>query len=119
MEWKSLLIGFIIGVLIAIPYGLAHSGGFDVGEKTGSHWGFGPMGGHGMGMGMMGYGMHGMMDEHEEMEEYMADGNFTEFHEEMEKEMEEHMGISWEEMKEMHEACEKYMGFEEEEEENP
>ncbi len=33
--------------------------------------------------------------------------------------MEEHMGVNWEEMKEMHEACEKYMGFEEEEEESP
>ncbi|WP_087037060.1 hypothetical protein [Thermococcus litoralis] len=116
MEWKSLLIGFIIGALIAVPYSLAHSGGVD--EEGGSFWnGWGMMNGHGM--GMMGYEMHGMMDEHEEMEEYMTDGNFTELHEEMEKEMEEHMGTGWEEMKEMHEACEKYMGFEEEEEESP
>ncbi|ALV63431.1 hypothetical protein ADU37_CDS17320 [Thermococcus sp. 2319x1] len=106
MDWKSLIIGFIIGALIAVPYGLAHSGGID--EDRGSFWnGWGMMSGHGM--GMMGYGMHGMMDKHED---------FTEMHEEMEKEMEEHMGVDWEEMKEMHETCEGYMGFEEEEEDH-
>ena len=114
MEWKSLFIGLLIGALIAVPLGMAHSGGFNIAERAGPRWGFGPMGGHGM--GMMGYGMHGMMDEHEEMEDYMASGNFTEIHEEMEAEMEEHMGVEWEEMKETHEACERYMGIEEGEE---
>ncbi|WP_175059843.1 hypothetical protein [Thermococcus sp. 2319x1] len=112
MEWKSLLIGFIIGALIAVPYGLAHSGGID--EDRGSFWNtWGMMGGHGMGMmGMMG---NGMMDKdmYTEMQEHMETGDFDE----MQKEMGEHMGIDWEEMKEMHETCEKYMGFEEDAEE--
>ena len=43
MEWKSLLIGFIIGALIAVPYSLAHSGWID--EERGSFWnGWGMMG---------------------------------------------------------------------------
>jgi len=107
MEWKSLFIGLLIGALIAVPLGMAHSGGFDIAEKTGPRWG----------MGMMGYGM---MDEHEEMGEYMASGDFAEIHEEMEAEMEEHareMGVDWEKMKGMHEACERYMGIEDEEDE--
>ncbi|WP_048152272.1 hypothetical protein [Palaeococcus ferrophilus] len=113
MEWKSLFIGLIVGVLVAVPLGMAHSGGFDVGEKTGSRWGFGPMGGHGMGMGMMGYGMRGMMDDemYEQMQDYMASGNFTEIHEEMEPYMNQYMGNNW---AEMHEACEKAMGIEDE-----
>ncbi|MDV3103909.1 hypothetical protein [Thermococcus waiotapuensis] len=45
-----------------------------------------------------------------------ASEDSTEIHEEMEAEMEEHMGIDWEEMKEMHEVCERYMGIEEREE---
>lgn len=109
MDWRSLLIGFIIGALIAVPLGMAHSGGFSVSERTGSRWGFGPMGG---------YGMHGgMMDEemHDGMEEYMADGNFTEMHDAMEQVMEEHMGDDW---KGMHEYCEKTMGIEDENEEH-
>ena len=112
MEWKSLFIGLLIGALIAVPLGMAQGGGFDIAEKTGPRWGFGPMGGYGM-HGPMGYGM---MDEHEEMEDYMASGNFTEIHEEMEAEMEEHMGADWEWMRERHEACERYMGIEEGEE---
>lgn len=111
MEWKSLLIGFILGALIAVPYGLAHSGAFDGDNRT--FWkGFGPMMGMGHGMGMMG---HSMMDEdmYAEMEEHMDEGNFTDMHEEMEKEMEEHMGDNW---KEMHEYCERVMGIEDEEE---
>ncbi|AIF70125.1 hypothetical protein PAP_08720 [Palaeococcus pacificus DY20341] len=116
MEWKSLLIGFIIGALIAIPYGLAHSGSFGSDENGGFWRGFGPMMGTGHGMGMMGYGM---MDEdmHEEMEKYMESGDFAEMHEEMEEEMEpimeKYMGEDW---KEMHEYCERAMGIEEEEE---
>ncbi len=116
MEWKSLFIGLLIGALIAVPLGMAHSGGFDIAEKTGSRWDFGPMGRYGMHGGMMGYGMDGMMDEHEEMEDYMAGGNFTEIHEEMEAEMEEHTAGNWEWMRERHEACERYMGIEEGEE---
>ncbi|USH00139.1 hypothetical protein K1720_01250 [Thermococcus argininiproducens] len=109
MEWKSILIGFIIGALIALPYGLAHSGAFDEDERDGFWNKFGPMMGpmHG---GMMG---HGMMDEHEEMEEYMETGNFAEMHEEMEEEMEEYMSEDW---KEMHEYCERFMGIEEDSE---
>ena len=103
MEWKSLFIGLLIGALIAVPLGMAQGGGFDIAEKTGPRWGFGLMGGYGM----------GMMDEHEEMEDYMASGNFTEIHEEMEAEMEEHMAGNWEWMRERHEACERYMGIEE------
>ena len=114
MEWKSLFIGLVIGALIAVPLGMAQGGGLDIAEKTGSQWGFDPMGGYGMHDGMMGYGM---MDEHEEMQNYMASGNFTEVHEEMEAEMEEHMGADWEEMRGMHEACERYMGIEEDGEE--
>ncbi|RLF82447.1 hypothetical protein DRN44_04135 [Thermococci archaeon] len=91
MEWKSLFIGLFIGALIAIPLGMAHSGGFDIPERTGSRWGFAP--------GMTGYGM---MDEnmHEEMEE------------EMEPIMEKYMGEDW---KEMHEYCERAMGIDEDE----
>ncbi|AMQ19584.1 hypothetical protein [Thermococcus peptonophilus] len=112
MEWKSLFIGLIIGALIAVPLGMAHSGGFDIAEKTGTRWGFGPMGGY-MHGGMMGYGMHGMMDDemYEQMEDYMASGNFTEIHEEMEPYMNQYMGNNW---AEMHEACEKAMGIEDE-----
>ncbi|NJE02862.1 hypothetical protein [Thermococcus sp. MV11] len=115
MEWKSLFIGLLIGALIAVPLGMAHTGGFETAERTGTRWGFGPMGGY-MHGGMMGYGMHGMMDDemYEEMEEHMASGNFTEMHEEMEPVMEEYMarymGDGWQEM---HESCEKYMGIEE------
>jgi len=101
MGWKSLLIGLLIGALIAVPLGMAHSGGFDIAEKTGPRWGFGPM---------------GMMDDHEEMEDYMANGDFTEIHEDMEAEMEEHMAGNWQWMRERHEACERYMGIEEGEE---
>ncbi|KUH34563.1 hypothetical protein APY94_01760 [Thermococcus celericrescens] len=95
MEWKSLFIGLLIGALIAVPLGMAHSGGFDVAERTGTRWGFGPMGGY-MHGGMMGYGMHGMMDDemYEEIEEHMA----------------QYMGDGWQEM---HESCERYMGIEE------
>lgn len=35
MEWKSLLMGFILGALIAVPLGIAHSGGFNMMERTG------------------------------------------------------------------------------------
>ena len=116
MEWKSLFIGLLIGALIAVPLGMAHSGGFDAAERTGTRWGFGPMGGYGMHSGMMGYGMHGMMDDemYAQMQNYMASGNFTEIHEEMESQMEpymaQYMGGDW---AEMHETCEKYMGIEE------
>lgn len=101
MEWKSVLIGFIIGALIALPYGLAHSGAF--GNNGGrDFWkGFGPMMGH------------SMMDGHEEMEEYMETSNFAEMHEEIEEEMEEYMSEDW---KEMHEYCERFMGIEEDSE---
>ncbi|ALM75561.1 hypothetical protein [Thermococcus barophilus] len=114
MEWKSILIGFIIGALIAIPIGMAHTGTFDNEGKRGFWRGFSPMMGMGHGMGMMGYGMHGMMDDemYAQMEEYMASGNFTEMHEEMEPIMEKYMGSNW---KEMHEYCEKAMGIEEDE----
>ena len=102
MEWKSLFIGLLIGALIAVPLGMAHIEGFDIAGKTGPRPGFGPMGGHGM----------DMMDEHEEMEDYMAGGNFTEIHEKMEAEMEEHTAGNWEWMRERHEACERHMGIE-------
>lgn len=101
MEWKSILVGFLLGALIAIPIGLAHSG-FDYNyEKS---------------FRMPVWGMHGGMmdgDMHEEMEAFMESGDFAEMHEEMEKEMEEHMGEGW---KEMHEYCERMMGFEKDEE---
>ncbi|ACS90759.1 MULTISPECIES: hypothetical protein [Thermococcus] len=115
MEWKSLLIGFIIGVIIAIPYSLAHSGAPDQSERDSLWNGFGPMTGHIQG-GMM---VHGMMDDemYQETEEHMASGDFAEMHEEMKKGMEpimeKYMGEGW---KEMHETCERYMGIEEEEE---
>ena len=105
MEWKSLFIGLVIGALIAVPLGMAQGGGLDIAEKTGSRWGFDPMGGYGM-HGPLGYGM---MNEHEEMEDYMTSGNFTEIYEEM--------GADWEEMRGMHEACERYMAIEEDGEE--
>ncbi|AHF80771.1 hypothetical protein [Thermococcus paralvinellae] len=111
MEWKSILVGFILGALIAIPIGLAHSGADFNDEKVfrGPTWGWGMHG------GMMGYGM--MYEQHEEMEKFMESGNFTEVHEEMEKEMEpimeKYMGEGW---KEMHEFCERAMGIEEDEE---
>ncbi|WP_324736437.1 hypothetical protein VFC49_05060 [Thermococcus sp. SY098] len=110
MEWKSILIGFIIGALIAIPIGMAHTGTFNTSEEKALWRGFAPMMGTGHGM-MMG---HGVMDEdmHEEMEKYMESGNFTEMHEEMEPIMEKYMGENW---KEMHEYCEKAMGIEEDE----
>ncbi|WP_232461704.1 hypothetical protein [Thermococcus pacificus] len=93
MEWKSLFIGLLIGALIAVPLGMAHSGGFDIAEKTDLRWGFGPMGGYGMHGGMMGYGM--IDDEmYAQMQDYMVSGNFTEIHEEMEAEMEEHMVLT-------------------------
>lgn len=60
--------------------------------------------------GVMG---HSMMDEHEEREEYMETSNFAEMHEEMEEEMEEYMSEDW---KEMHEYCERFMGIEEDSE---
>ncbi len=102
MEWKSLFIGLLIGALIAVPLGRAHTEGFDIAGKAGPHWGFGSMGGHGM----------GMMDGHEEMEDYTAGGNFTEMHKEMEAEMEEHTAGNWEWMRERHEACERHMRIE-------
>jgi len=100
MEWRSLFIGLLIGALIAVPLGMAHSGGFEVAERTGPCWGFGPMDGY----------MHGMMDDemYAEMEEHRADGSFLEMHEERE----EHMGSRW---VQMHEYCEGIMGIEEEE----
>ncbi|WP_297509815.1 hypothetical protein [Thermococcus sp.] len=103
MEWKSLFIGLLIGALIAVPLGMAQGGGFNIAEKTGPRPGFGSMRSYGM----------SMMDGHEEMEDYMAGGDFTEIHEDMEAEMKEHMGLNWEEMRERHEACERYMGIEE------
>ncbi|CAD5244404.1 hypothetical protein [Thermococcus camini] len=109
MEWKSLFIGLLIGALIALPLGMAHTGGFETTERTGTRWGFGPMGG---------YGMHGMMDDemYAEMEEHMGDGNLIEMHDEMESAMEDYMakymGNGW---KERHEACEEAMGIEEDE----
>ncbi|NJE10480.1 hypothetical protein [Thermococcus sp. MAR1] len=109
MEWKSLFIGLLIGALIALPLGMAHTGGFETTERTGTRWGFGPMGG---------YGMHGMMDDemYAEMEEHMGDGNLIEMHDEMESAMEDYMakymGDGW---KERHEACEEAMGIEEDE----
>ncbi|QDA31389.1 hypothetical protein FH039_06930 [Thermococcus indicus] len=113
MEWKSLFIGLLIGALIAVPLGMAHSGGFDIARKSGPRWGFGSMGGYMYG-GMMGYGMHGMMDDemYAQMGKYMASDNFTEMHKEMEEEMEEHMGSNW---AQMHEYCERVMGIEEDE----
>ncbi|AEH24556.1 hypothetical protein [Pyrococcus yayanosii] len=112
MEWKSVLMGLIIGVLIAVPYSLAHSGVFEREDKN--PWrGFGLMTGMGHGMGMH----MGMMNEgmHEEMERYMENGNFTEIHEEMEEDMEatmeKYMGEGW---KEMHEYCERMIGIEDE-----
>ncbi len=103
MELKSLFIGLLIGALIAVPLGMAQGGGFDIAKKTGPRWGFGPR-------VMMG---HGMMNEHEEMEDHMASGNFTEIHGGMEAEMEEHTAGNREWMREMHEVCERYMGIEE------
>lgn len=117
MEWKSLFIGLLIGALIAVPFGMAHTGGFDIADRTGSRWGFGPMGGY-MHGGMRGYGMHGMMDDemYAEMEEHMGDGNLIEMHDEMESAMEDYMakymGDGW---KERHEACGEAMGIEEDE----
>ncbi|WP_297435418.1 hypothetical protein [Thermococcus sp.] len=111
MEWKYLFIGLLIGALIALPLGMAHTGGFETTERTGTRWGFGPM---------SGYGMHGMMDDemYAEMEEHMGDGNLIEMHDEMESAMEDYMakymGDGW---KERHEACEEAMGIEEEGEE--
>ncbi|MBP1912147.1 hypothetical protein [Thermococcus stetteri] len=106
-----MLIGFIIGALIAVPYGLAHSGGINEDERSGFWSGFGPMmSGHGM--GMMGNSMMNG-DMYEEMGKHMETGDF----EGMQEEMEEHVGVEWEEMREMHESCEKFMGFEEDEEE--
>ncbi|NJE76142.1 hypothetical protein [Thermococcus sp. ES12] len=100
MDWKSLFIGLLIGVLVAVPLGLAHTGGFNVsGEDKDPHWGFGPMGGYMHGQGMMDEGAY--IEMHEEMEE-------------MEPLMEKYMGEGW---KEMHEACEEAMGIEEEGEE--
>ncbi|MBO8174258.1 MAG: hypothetical protein H0Z18_03255 [Thermococcus sp.] len=95
MEWKSILVGFILGALIAIPIGLAHSGADFDDEKVfrGPTWGWGMHG------GMMSYGM--MYEQHEEMEE------------EMEPIMEKYMSEGW---KEMHEFCERAMGIEEDEE---
>jgi len=116
MEWKSILVGFILGALIAIPIGMAHTGAFDNDEEKGFWRSFGPMMGMGHGMGMMGHGM--MHRQHGEMEKFMDSGNFMEMHEEMEKEMEpimeKYMGESW---KEMHEYCERAMGIEEDEKE--
>ena len=109
MEWKSLFIGLLIGVLAAVPLGLAHTGGFNVSrEDKSAHWGFGSMGGYVHGPAA--HGMVGDMDDHEEMEAYMEGGNFTEVHEEMEQAMEEHMSAAWEER---HEYCERVMGIEE------
>ncbi|ASA77639.1 hypothetical protein [Thermococcus sp. 5-4] len=103
MEWKSLFIGLLIGALIALPLGMAHTGGFEMAERTGPRWGFGP--------GMMGYGHAVDGDMYAEMEEHMADGNFTGAHEEMESAMEgymaRYMGAGWEER---HEYCEGVMG---------
>ena len=45
MEQKSLLIGLIIGALIAVPLGMAHTGVFNSSRGFGSM-----MPGHGMGM---------------------------------------------------------------------
>ncbi len=99
MEWKSLLIGFIVGALIAVPLGIAHSGGFNMTERIG---GFGPM--H---MGMMDDEMH------DQMENYMKSGNFTGMHDEREPVMEKYMAGNW---TEMHEYCERSMGIEDEDE---
>ncbi|NJE85964.1 hypothetical protein E3E23_09035 [Thermococcus sp. CX2] len=109
MEWKSVLIGFIIGALIAVPYGLAHSGPFSWDEDRSFWGGFGPMMGVAHGPGMMDEDMYA------EMEQYMESGDFAEMHEEMEEEMEpimeKYMGSWWEER---HEYCERVMGIEEE-----
>ncbi len=101
MEWKSLLIGFIIGALIAVPLGMAHTGVFN--SSVGR--GFGPM--------MSGMHM-GMMNDHDEMGNYMTGDNLTQMHDEMEPIMEKYMGSGW---KGMHEYCEKNMGIDDEDDE--
>lgn len=100
MEWKYLFAGLLIGALIALPLGIAHPG-FGTAEKTDPRWEFGP--------GMMPHG-YADGDMYGEMEEHVAEGNFTEVHEEMEQAMEEHMSAAWEER---HEYCERVMGIEE------
>ncbi len=94
MEWKSLLIGLIIGALIAVPLGMAHTGVFNSSR----------------GFGSMMSGMHmGMMNDHDEMGD-----NLTQMHGEMEPVMEKYMGSGWEGM---HEYCEKNMGIGDEDDE--